>query len=138
MNLKENNFFIGSHPPLPKCCKTIVNIPNAYVRVCLLVSNVERGGRGGYLSPGERGEFTPKEKRLVVFMYQQLVSIKKCEKKLFLKQDVKPKEMKPSIVSQHCVVLKFVCDLFDADYVGYTTLHLHQRIAEHKYSAIGR
>ena len=26
----------------------------------------------------------------------------------------------------------------DADYVGYTARHLHQRIAEHKNSAIGR
>jgi len=29
-------------------------------------------------------------------------------------------------------------NLCDADYVGYTTRHLHQRIREHKYSAIGR
>ena len=26
----------------------------------------------------------------------------------------------------------------DADYVGYTAQHLHQRIAEHKYLAIGK
>jgi len=37
-----------------------------------------------------------------------------------------------------CVVYKFQCNLCDADYVGYTTRHLHQRISEHKYSAIGR
>ena len=49
----------------------------------------------------------------------------------------KPKEIKPCIVSQQCVVYKCVCDLCDADYVGYTARHLHQRIAEHKYSAIG-
>ena len=55
-----------------------------------------------------------------------------------LEQDLKPKEIKPSIVSQHCVVYKFACDLCDADYVGYTVRHLHQRIAEHKYSAIGK
>ena len=38
-----------------------------------------------------------------------------------------------------CVVYKFECDLCDADYVGYTArhLHVHQRINEHKYSAIG-
>ena len=52
-----------------------------------------------------------------------------------LKQDLKPKEIKPSMVSQHCVVYKFTCDLCDADYVGYTARHLHQRIAD-KYSAI--
>ena len=55
-----------------------------------------------------------------------------------LKQDLKPKEIKPSIVSQHCAVYKFACDLCDADYVGYTARHLHQHIAEHKYSAIGK
>ena len=55
-----------------------------------------------------------------------------------LEQDLKPKEIKPSIVSQHCVVYKFSCDLCDADYVGYTARHLHQRIAEHKYSTISK
>ena len=34
--------------------------------------------------------------------------------------DVKPKEIKPSVVSQQCVVYKFARDLCDADYVGYT------------------
>ena len=48
------------------------------------------------------------------------------------------KEKKPSIVNNQCVVYKFECDLCDADYVGYTARHLHQRINEHKYSAIGR
>ena len=55
-----------------------------------------------------------------------------------LEQDLKPKEIKSSIVSQHCVIYKFACDLCDADYVGYTARHLHQRIAEYKYSAIGK
>ena len=55
-----------------------------------------------------------------------------------LEQDLKPKEIKPCIVSQQCVVYKFACDLCDADYAGYTARHLHQRIAEHKYSAIGK
>jgi len=50
-----------------------------------------------------------------------------------LEQDLKPKEIKPIIVSQYCVVYKFACDLRDVDYVGYTAHHLHQRIAEHKY-----
>ena len=35
-----------------------------------------------------------------------------------------------------CVVYKFICDLSDVDYVGYTCLHLFQRIEEHKHSAI--
>ena len=54
-----------------------------------------------------------------------------------LGQDLKPKEMKPSIVNRQCVVYRFSYDLCDADYVGYTARHLHQRIAEHKYSTIG-
>ena len=34
----------------------------------------------------------------------------------------------------------FQCDLYDANYVGYTARHLHQRIhvGEHRYSAIGK
>ena len=48
------------------------------------------------------------------------------------------KEKKPPIVNNQCVVYKFECDLCYADYVGYTARHLHQRINEHKYSAIGR
>ena len=55
-----------------------------------------------------------------------------------LGQDLRPKEIKPSIVNKQCVVYNFSCDLCDADYVGYTARHLHQRIAEHKNSAIGR
>ena len=45
-----------------------------------------------------------------------------------LEQDLKLKEIKRSIVSQHCVVYKFKCDLCDADYVGFTIRHLHQSI----------
>ena len=55
-----------------------------------------------------------------------------------LEQDLKPKEIKPSIVNRQCVVYKFACDLCDADYVGCTARHLHQRICEHKYSSIGK
>ena len=53
-----------------------------------------------------------------------------------LEQDLKPRESKPSIVNQRCVVYHFVCDLCDADYVGYTARHLFQCVAEHKNSAI--
>ena len=53
-----------------------------------------------------------------------------------LEQDLRPKKAKPSIVNQQCVVYHFVCDLCDADYVGYTARHLFQRVAEHKNSAI--
>ena len=54
-----------------------------------------------------------------------------------LEQDLAPKEKKPDLVNQNCVVYVFKCDLCDADYVGMTTLHLHQRIVEHKHSSIG-
>ena len=55
-----------------------------------------------------------------------------------LGQDLKPKEIKPPIVNKQCIVYHFSCDLCDADYVGYTARQLHQRIAEHKNTAIGR
>ena len=55
-----------------------------------------------------------------------------------LEQDLKPSEIKPPIVNQQCVVYSFTCDLCDSDYVGFTARHLHQLIAEHKYSAIGK
>ena len=35
-----------------------------------------------------------------------------------LEQDLKPREMKPSIVNQQCVVYSFTCDLCDSDYVA--------------------
>ena len=41
-------------------------------------------------------------------------------------------DLKPPIVNQQCVVYLFSCDLCNADYVGYTARHLHQRIAKHK------
>ena len=49
-----------------------------------------------------------------------------------LGQDLKPKEIKPSIVNRQGVVYRFSCDPCDADYVGYTARNLHQRTAEHK------
>ena len=55
-----------------------------------------------------------------------------------LGQDLKPKEIKPSIVNRQYIFYRFSCDLCDVDYVGSTARHLHQRIAEHKYSAIGQ
>ena len=35
-------------------------------------------------------------------------------------------------------VYLFQCDLCDANYVGYAARHLHQRISEHRHSAIGK
>ena len=50
---------------------------------------------------------------------------------------LKAKEPKPPIVNQQNVVYFCKCDLCDADYVGYTSRHLHQRVGEHKRSVIG-
>jgi len=47
-------------------------------------------------------------------------------------------EAKPSTISQQCLVYKCKCDLCDTEYVGYTSRHLHQRIDEHRYSAISK
>ena len=55
-----------------------------------------------------------------------------------LEQALKLKEIKPRIVNQHSVVYCFKDDLSDSNYVGYTTRHLFQNIADHQYSAIGR
>ena len=53
------------------------------------------------------------------------------------KDELKAKEPKPPIVNQQNVVYFFKCDLCDADYVGFTSRHLHQRVEEHKRSVIG-
>ena len=57
-----------------------------------------------------------------------------------LELDLKPKETKPPVVNQQCVVSLISCYLLGADYVGYTARQLHQRIVEHMYknSAIGK
>jgi len=55
-----------------------------------------------------------------------------------LSQTLSVKENKPPIINTQCVVYLFQCDLCDANYVGFTTRHLHQRISEHRYSAIGK
>jgi len=54
-----------------------------------------------------------------------------------IKDEIKVREDKPPLVSQQCVVYSFQCGLCDAGYVGYTCRYLHQRIEEHKGSAIG-
>jgi hypothetical protein len=55
-----------------------------------------------------------------------------------LEQQLKPREVKVQIINRQCVVYKFQCDLCDADYICFTARHLHQRIAEHKSSTIGK
>ena len=66
------------------------------------------------------------------------VQIKPVFQTMKIGQVLAPKEKKRPIVNNQCVVYKFECDLCDADYVGYTARHLHQRINEHKYSTIGK
>ena len=51
--------------------------------------------------------------------------------------DLKQKEKKPALISNHSVVYKFQCSRCDASYVGYTCRHLYQRIEEHRSSSIG-
>ena len=46
-------------------------------------------------------------------------------------------ERKEPVVSRQCVVYQFKCDLCDTDYTGYTTRRLHQRIEEHRATAVG-
>lgn len=46
-------------------------------------------------------------------------------------------ESKPAVLSRQCVVYCFECDLCEANYVGFTTQHLHQRIGGHCSSAVG-
>ena len=53
-----------------------------------------------------------------------------------LSQTMRVKEDKPLIVNTQCIVHSFQCDLCDANYVGFTARQLHQRISEHRYSAI--
>ena len=45
-------------------------------------------------------------------------------------------ELKPTLVNQQNVIYEFKCDLCDANYIGYTDRHLHQRVEEHKHSVI--
>ena len=47
-------------------------------------------------------------------------------------------EEKPPLINQQSVVYKFICDLCDTNYSGYTCRHLHQRVEEHKHSVIGK
>ena len=50
-----------------------------------------------------------------------------------IREDLKMREPKPSIINQRCVVYNYKYDLCDAEYVGYTSRRLHQRLDEHRY-----
>ena len=55
-----------------------------------------------------------------------------------LENVLKIQEQKPPLVNQQLVVYYYKCGSCDADYVGYTARHLHQRKKEHQHSAIGK
>lgn len=55
-----------------------------------------------------------------------------------ISEDLKMCEPKPPLISQQCVVYDYQCDLWDAEYVGYTSPHLFKRTDEHHYSAISK
>ena len=55
-----------------------------------------------------------------------------------ISEDLKVTERKPVLVNQQCVVYEFKCSSCDANYIGYTSRHLHLRINEHRYSVIGK
>ena len=55
-----------------------------------------------------------------------------------LSQTLSVKENKPPIINTQCVVCLFQCNLRDAYYIGYTARQLHERLSEHRYSAIGK
>ena len=53
-------------------------------------------------------------------------------------EDLKMREPKPPIIANNALCMyNYKCDLCDAEYVGYTSRHLHQRIDEHRHSVIG-
>ena len=89
-----------------------------------------------------------KDQKSASYVHRQLVDLSrkinaenrpvKTSRKI--KDEIKVKEQKPPVVNQHCAVYQFkwdLCDLCDTEYAGYSCRHLHQRIEEHKGSAIG-
>ena len=85
-----------------------------------------------------RNQLTQWKEKCKIWAQKIGVQIKPVFQSKKISQVLSPKEKKPPIVNNQCVVYKFQCDLCDTDYVVYTTRHLHQRIGEHKHSAIGR
>ena len=45
-----------------------------------------------------------------------------------IQQILRPKGKQPDLVNNQCIVYHFKCDQCDADYVGFTTRHMHQHI----------
>ena len=76
------------------------------------------------------------KKQMQILSANIVVQIKPVFQTKKIGQILALKEKKPPIVNNQCKVYKFECDLCDADYVGYTARHLHQRIKEHKHSVM--
>ena len=55
-----------------------------------------------------------------------------------ISEDLKVTERKPVLVNQQCIVYEFKCSSCDANYIGYTSRHLHVRINEHRYFVSGK
>ena len=55
-----------------------------------------------------------------------------------LSQTLSVEENKPPIPNTQYVVYLLQCDLCDANYVGFSARHLHHRISELRYLAIGK
>ena len=53
-------------------------------------------------------------------------------------ENLKMREPKPPLINQQGVVYNYKCDLCDAEYVGFTSQHLHQLLDKHRFCAIGK
>ena len=51
---------------------------------------------------------------------------------------VSKSESKPNLINSASVIYKFQCKQCDANYIGYTTRHLFERVTEHRYSIVGK
>jgi hypothetical protein len=81
--------------------------------------------KGGKASLFLKSRFSHLSSKIGAIIHPVFVSRK-------LSTSLRPTERKPDLVSQQCVVYHFKCDQCDADYVGMTSQHLHQRIQSHK------
>ena len=55
-----------------------------------------------------------------------------------IRDELGKSEIKPPLLFQQRVVYHFQCDRCEANYVGYTSRHLYQRVEEHQVSGIGK
>ena len=55
-----------------------------------------------------------------------------------ISEELEMREPNPPLINQQCAMYNYKCDLCDVEHVGYTSRHLHQRIDENHFSAIGK